>query len=83
MWLCSALQSISERTNIRNNPILRRRRVVLAAFVSVSIAMPYTPDSELDLLFPPDLIPYEVSMALHSDLHVRYSVLFILSWRTG
>ena len=31
----------------------------------------FTPDSELDLLFSPDLISSEVKSALHEDLHVR------------
>ena len=35
--------------------------------------MPLTPDSQLDLLFPTELVPLNVRMALHSDLHVRPS----------
>src|SRR5258706_11567457 len=33
--------------------------------------MPFTQDSDLELLFSPTLIPAEVRSALHSDLHVR------------
>lgn len=33
--------------------------------------MPFTPDSELDLLFPPEHIPDNVRQQLHSDLHIR------------
>jgi hypothetical protein len=32
----------------------------------------FTPDSELDLLFSPELIPTEVKAQLGSDLHVRF-----------
>ena len=34
---------------------------------------PFTPDNELDLLFPPDIIPSDVKNALNTDLHVRLS----------
>lgn len=34
----------------------------------------FTPDSELDLLFSPELIPSEVKAQLGSDLHVRSSI---------
>jgi len=33
--------------------------------------MPLTPDSELELLFPPSLISPDVRRALHQDLHIR------------
>jgi len=33
--------------------------------------MKLTPESELDLLFPPEMIPSDVRKALHSDLHIR------------
>ncbi|THH26722.1 hypothetical protein EUX98_g7458 [Antrodiella citrinella] len=33
--------------------------------------MPYTPDSELDLLFPTEYISDEVRSQLHPDLHLR------------
>ncbi|KIP09313.1 hypothetical protein PHLGIDRAFT_18642 [Phlebiopsis gigantea 11061_1 CR5-6] len=33
--------------------------------------MPYTPDNELDLLFPAEYIPTDVKEQLHSDLHIR------------
>ncbi|KDQ53849.1 hypothetical protein JAAARDRAFT_38810 [Jaapia argillacea MUCL 33604] len=33
--------------------------------------MPFTPDSELDLLFPAELISLEVKNQLHQDVHVR------------
>ncbi|EPQ51342.1 acyl-CoA N-acyltransferase [Gloeophyllum trabeum ATCC 11539] len=33
--------------------------------------MPFTPDSELDLLFPPDIIGEDVKSQLHPDLHIR------------
>ena len=33
--------------------------------------MPFTPDSELELLFSPSLISPDVKAALHKDLHVR------------
>ncbi|KAJ7100683.1 acyl-CoA N-acyltransferase [Mycena belliarum] len=33
--------------------------------------MPFTPDSELDLLFPADLISSEVKSQLHPDVHIR------------
>jgi len=33
--------------------------------------MPFTQDSDLELLFNPALIPTEVRSALHSDLHIR------------
>ena len=36
--------------------------------------MPFTPDSELDLLFPANLIPQEVKDQLHSALHVSLDV---------
>jgi len=32
--------------------------------------MPFTPDSELELLFSPSLISLDVKQALHEDLHV-------------
>jgi len=32
---------------------------------------PFTPDSELDLLFPVDFISPEVKSQLHEDLHIR------------
>lgn len=32
--------------------------------------MPFTADSELELLFPAALIPQEVKDSLHADLHV-------------
>ncbi|RDB26613.1 Glucosamine 6-phosphate N-acetyltransferase 1 [Hypsizygus marmoreus] len=31
----------------------------------------FTPDSELDLLFSPDIISLEVKSALHPDVHIR------------
>ncbi|KAJ7054124.1 acyl-CoA N-acyltransferase [Mycena amicta] len=33
--------------------------------------MPFTPDSELDLLFPASLISADVKSELHKDLHIR------------
>ncbi|EMD36433.1 hypothetical protein CERSUDRAFT_115443 [Gelatoporia subvermispora B] len=33
--------------------------------------MPYTPDAELDLMFPPEQIPADVKAALPQDLHIR------------
>lgn len=33
--------------------------------------MPFTPDNELDLLFPAEYIPADVKEQLHPDLHVR------------
>ncbi|KLO07551.1 acyl-CoA N-acyltransferase [Schizopora paradoxa] len=33
--------------------------------------MPLTPDTELELLFAPELIPLDVKLSLHSDLHIR------------
>ena len=36
----------------------------------------FTPDSELELLFSPDLIPTEVKEQLGNDLHVRFFSLF-------
>ncbi|KAI0071609.1 acyl-CoA N-acyltransferase [Panus rudis PR-1116 ss-1] len=33
--------------------------------------MPFTPDSQLDLLFPPEYIPQDVKSQLHPDLHIR------------
>jgi len=33
--------------------------------------MPFTPDSELDLLFPAEYIPKDVKALLHQDLHIR------------
>ncbi|KIJ49190.1 hypothetical protein M422DRAFT_205405 [Sphaerobolus stellatus SS14] len=33
--------------------------------------MPFTPDSELDLLFPASLISPDVKAALHEDVHIR------------
>ena len=33
--------------------------------------MPFTADSELDLLFPAEHIPDEARRQLHADLHVR------------
>ncbi|KAJ3486635.1 hypothetical protein NLI96_g4087 [Meripilus lineatus] len=33
--------------------------------------MPFTPDSELDLLFPAEYISQEVRSQLHPDLHIR------------
>ena len=38
--------------------------------------MSSTPNSQLKLLFSPDLIPNSVREALPSDLYVRYSVSF-------
>ncbi len=32
--------------------------------------MPFTPDSELDLLFPAEYISQEIRAQLHPDLHV-------------
>lgn len=37
--------------------------------------MPFTPDSELELLFPAHLIPQDVQAKLGDDLHVRDFVL--------
>ncbi|KAF8996035.1 acyl-CoA N-acyltransferase [Cyathus striatus] len=39
--------------------------------MSTTITTSFTPDAELDLLFPPDLIPTEVRDALPKDLHIR------------
>lgn len=33
--------------------------------------MPFTPDNELDLLFPAEYIPEDVKSQLYSDLHIR------------
>ncbi|KAF9465937.1 acyl-CoA N-acyltransferase [Collybia nuda] len=37
----------------------------------LSVTSSFTPDSELDLLFSPDLISHEVKSQLHADVHVR------------
>lgn len=37
----------------------------------------FTPDSELELLFSPDLIPAEVKAQLGNDLHVRFLCSFV------
>ena len=37
--------------------------------------MAFTPDSELDLLFNPELIPANVKAELPADLHVRSTAL--------
>lgn len=34
--------------------------------------MAFTPDSELDLLFPAEYIPADVKQQLHPDLHVGH-----------
>ena len=44
--------------------------------------MTLTPDSQLDLLFPTELVPLNVRMALHSDLHVRPSIHYYFLWLT-
>lgn len=45
--------------------------------------MPFTPDHELDLLFPAEYIPVEVREQLHPDVHVsigyRFTVHFSLT----
>ena len=41
------------------------------ATVETTSATRFTPDSELDLLFSPDLISAEVKKALHPDVHIR------------
>jgi len=41
--------------------------------------LPFTPDSKLDLLFSPDLIPEEVKSQLHPDVHVRWRGYFIVT----
>jgi len=33
--------------------------------------MPFTQDSDLELLFDPSLIPNEIRITIHSDLHIR------------
>ena len=43
------------------------------------IIMPFTPDSELELLFPTDQIPTEVRKALPADLHVCLNVATVCS----
>lgn len=39
----------------------------------LALTSPFTPDSELDLLFSPDLISHEVKNQLHADVHVRWA----------
>jgi hypothetical protein len=36
-----------------------------------STTPPFTPDSELDLIFPPELISIEIKNQLPDDIHVR------------
>ena len=39
--------------------------------------MPFTPDSDLDLLFPEELIPQHIKDQIPPELHVRLSSLGI------
>lgn len=45
--------------------------------------MPFTPDSELDLLFPSEYLSSEVKTQLHSDLHVSTISIRFPVWRVS
>jgi hypothetical protein len=41
--------------------------------------MPFTPDSDLDLLFPEELVPHHIKSELPPELHVRLPIHIHLS----